>query len=126
MDERVKNLWVKALESGEYPQGTNQLRSSIGLCCLGVLCDLHAREHPEIAATQEVPGRYMAEVATLPEQVMQWAGMGSVEGELLDPLGLPKMAKKVHSSNTSLAALNDDGLNFKQIAKVIRANWKDL
>jgi hypothetical protein len=33
---------VKALESGEYSQAPNYLRSGEGYCCLGVACDLAA------------------------------------------------------------------------------------
>lgn len=33
-------LWVKALRSGLYKQGREQLQSSDGFCCLGVACDV--------------------------------------------------------------------------------------
>lgn len=36
----VKEAWVKALRSGEYPQSTRSLQNNNGFCCLGVLCDL--------------------------------------------------------------------------------------
>lgn len=52
--DEVYHLWVAALRSGEYKQASGQLRdvdygwendkvtvkSVIGFCCLGVLCDL--------------------------------------------------------------------------------------
>lgn len=46
----VKAKWIAALTSGEYKQGRNWLRTSEdGFCCLGVLCDLYAKEHPGFA-----------------------------------------------------------------------------
>lgn len=45
MDPEVKARWVAALRSGEYKQGCGQLRGcDDDFCCLGVLCDLYAKE----------------------------------------------------------------------------------
>jgi hypothetical protein len=44
MNPEIKAKWVAALRSGEYKQGRGQLRSEDRFCCLGVLCDLHAKE----------------------------------------------------------------------------------
>lgn len=40
MNPEIKQQWVDALRSGEYPQSTNYLRDKTGWCCLGVLTDL--------------------------------------------------------------------------------------
>lgn len=40
----VKAKWITALRSGEYRQGRGSLREHDAYCCLGVLCDLHAKE----------------------------------------------------------------------------------
>lgn len=44
MNPEVKALWLNALRSGEYQQGTGKLKQTYGgdqrYCCLGVLCDL--------------------------------------------------------------------------------------
>ena len=40
MDKELKAKWVKALRSGEYAQGTGQLRDGDSYCCLGVLCEI--------------------------------------------------------------------------------------
>lgn len=40
MREDIKELWVTALRSGEYKQGTGQLNYSGHFCCLGVLCEV--------------------------------------------------------------------------------------
>lgn len=36
--------WVEALESGDYPQTTGELRNSTGFCCLGVVEDLRGAD----------------------------------------------------------------------------------
>lgn len=44
LKSEVKDPFVKALTSGEYPQGRLQLRTNDGrYCCIGVLTDLAAK-----------------------------------------------------------------------------------
>ena len=52
MNKRVKKLWLKALRSGEYKQGREQLVTTLDdpnipdrFCCLGVLQDLYHKEN---------------------------------------------------------------------------------
>ena len=40
MNIEFKQKWIAALKNGEYEQSVNILRSNIGYCCLGVLCDV--------------------------------------------------------------------------------------
>lgn len=93
MDERVKKLWTGALRSGEYQQGHGALRTieADGKpkdCCLGVLCDLFAKENPNGGEWDGESGtiefRTYAdddfgddEVKddTLPLKVQEWAGL---------------------------------------------------
>lgn len=45
MKKEIADKWIAALESGEYKQGQNVLRSDDGFyCCLGVLCELAVKE----------------------------------------------------------------------------------
>ena len=45
MNPLIKAKWVSALRSGEFKQGTMQLRTlDDKYCCLGVLCALAVRE----------------------------------------------------------------------------------
>ena len=49
MNPRIKDLWVKALQSGKYRQGQLRLireQKTYGTehCCLGVLCELALAE----------------------------------------------------------------------------------
>jgi hypothetical protein len=98
---------VEALRSGKYRQGRNKLQSLNGrYCCLGVLCDLHAKETGGTWTTVvREPGRKKAYFDTtyyLPGEVQRWAG---VAGD--NPAGL--------------GARNDDGASFEEIAKIIEA-----
>ena len=45
MKQEIKQQWITALRSGNYPQGRGYLRridddGKEGYCCLGVLCEL--------------------------------------------------------------------------------------
>jgi hypothetical protein len=44
MKADIKKKWVAALRSGEYLQAYSKLRSGARYCCLGVLCDLYAKD----------------------------------------------------------------------------------
>lgn len=116
MNPEVKAEWVAALRSGQYMQGTNNLRTERGFCCLGVLCDL-AVKHEIIPA----PGRgtayphvyrYGFDSKFLPEAVRMWAG-------------LPDTDPDVHRENetNSLSVMNDGGCTFEEIADVIEENF---
>jgi hypothetical protein len=114
MKRSIARKWATALESGEYKQTMGQLRKNGAFCCLGVLCNLHAQEHPEMAVTQKKAKEYFGESELPPELVWNdWADMRSN-----DP-GVSGLGR--------LAGMNDSGgWNFKAIAKVIRKHWKEL
>ena|ERR1700733_8491047 len=40
INRELAEKWIEALRSGKYPQTKGRLRSSLGFCCLGVLCDI--------------------------------------------------------------------------------------
>jgi hypothetical protein len=115
MRRDVAEKWITALESGLYPQAKGQLRTEKGLCCLGVLCSLHAEEHPEIAVRQTNPGKYLKETEVLPKAVKDWAGMRTQQG--------------FYGSRYSTEVLSDDndrGHSFEEIAKTIRKHVHSL
>jgi hypothetical protein len=110
MNPSVKKLWVDALRSGEYEQCTGILRDSFNrFCCLGVLCNLHAMAHPQIAASQKSAAFYMGQDTDVPNTVRDWAGLKEPEGEEVF----------VGKVKTSLARHNDGGATFAQIADAI-------
>ena len=48
MDKKIANMWIKALESGDYKQGKCALRNDNDcFCCLGVLCDLYDKDRKQ-------------------------------------------------------------------------------
>jgi hypothetical protein len=97
--QRIKAEWVAALRSGRYNQGQSQLRylqeedGSAKFCCLGVLCDLYAREHDQRGFWPIHTGYKYA-----PQAVRRW----------LDPTSFAAFAKA-----------NDAGKTFEQIATMI-------
>jgi len=117
MIRAIARKWAAALDSGEYEQTTGQLRDDNGFCCIGVLCNIHAQDNPELAATQTDPHRYFGKGVHAPEEVMGWSGLKVAEGKL--PVQIV--------GARYLTDLNDRvGYTFPEIAKVIRKHWKEL
>lgn len=107
MNAEIKKLWVAALRSGDYKQGRSRLRNSYDnkFCCLGVLCNLHAQMHPDIAAKQTSSAMYFGEDCYLPKKVKQWAQL---------------FERNPSVNSSSLVELNDENrMSFSDIADVI-------
>ena len=106
--------WIKALRSGKFKQGKNALCTVEGktakYCCLGVLC--HILKTPY---TKNEGGfkEYEGNDGSLPKSIMKKCNID-------DDFGC------YFGGVESLAALNDNGKSFKQIADVIEQNWKQL
>jgi hypothetical protein len=113
MKRSIARKWAKALESGEYKQCTGKMRKGDKFCALGVLCNLHAQEHPQIAAKEKVKSRYLGEDVELPMAVVEWAGMNSATGYI--------------NWAYTIVDMNDtEERPFEYIAAVIRKAWKKL
>mgnify|MGYP001601051672 CR=1 FL=1 len=114
MNLEIAKLWIEALRSGEYAQGFGRLRDKDNkFCCLGVLCNLHAQAHPEIASSQLDPLKYLGRERNLPYTVQKWVGFKSLHG------GNPK--------GTSIVELNDkQRKSFRDIADWIEVNVEAL
>lgn len=55
MKKKIAKMWADALRSGDYKQGIGRLRNEHNhFCCLGVLCNLHAIHHPNIAEMEQI------------------------------------------------------------------------
>ena len=104
-----RKVWVEALRSGEYEQGTGQLRKDNAYCCLGVACDVsglgewHSRlqNHNYTYKIHEDKSDF----TYLPYEVRAWLGISTSDGEL--------------TNHNSLASMNDDGATFIEIADAI-------
>lgn len=114
MNESVKKKWVEALRSGEYQKGRDQLKYDNKFCCLGVLCDLHAKETGGEWTTSlgENGFTYKGSLVWLPAAVLKWADLANRVGSQI----------MYQDDTISLSALNDHlQLSFNQIADLIKA-----
>jgi hypothetical protein len=131
MNTEVKQKWIDALRSGKYDQGSEKLRSVTGYCCLGVLCDLYAKEHNQewefrgITETNLQPQDYWYfedQSEFLPDSVRDWAGL---------PFGNPNVRVDVTDNddeddwfyNDEIANLNDSGYTFNELSKLIEQQF---
>lgn len=140
MNTTVTNLdkWVAALRSGEYTQGKFSLKSEDGFCCLGVACDIYAKETglgKWQESTEEYLGKYslsynfinkedkMIGKFCIPKEVMSWLGFEptpqKIDFKLKRNLKITTPEETVDSR--SLAYLNDHGATFTEIADAIES-----
>ena len=115
-EERIIRGWIEDLRSGEYEKGRGALRKSdeggSKFCCLGVLCDRHAKEIGGVWRSTSLIGikMYLGHIATLPEEISRWAGLNL----------LPRVTYE--NRWVELDELNDnEGLTFAQIADMIES-----
>lgn len=143
MNPQVKEMWVKALRSGEYQQGRGELITMTDehtkYCCLGVLCDLAMKEgivnlQPATRYTQyeqrirnffgteHEHNNGLAKFEILPPSVVHWAGLEdsnpavySVRPEFEDDA-----EEQEDKYLVQMAELNDEyGYPFEILAKLI-------
>lgn len=96
MNKRIKKLWIKALRSGKYKQGINQLKTHCAgntykHCCLGVLEEIAVKE----GVIKRIAGTFLT------KKVQKWAGLNEKN---------PQLGKQ------TAAKLNDNGKSFNFIA----------
>ena len=130
MREDVKNLWVKALRSGNYKQGLGRLHRQGAegdvYCCLGVLCELAIKMGVDVSTDSRYGSReYDGELCVLPASVREWAEMYSSDGTLDDAVEVE--LGEDDEMFSALDAYNDDaGATFDQIADVIEKQWESI
>lgn len=104
--EQVYALWLKALRSGKYKQTRSDLKNSEGFCCLGVLCDLAAKDGGNMQWEIDSDRHHLkfndGEYGAMPPE------------EILNYIGLCEF-----NTAGDLAVMNDKGKSFKQIANHI-------
>lgn len=111
MNPEVKQHWIEALQSGQYQQGFKLLRTDKNsFCCLGVLCELHRKEHKKRWGVNGLKQySYMGTAVALPKEVLKWAELDLNYKFVL-------IQDDVYNS---LANINDEGKSFEEIAKII-------
>lgn len=103
--KEVRQLWVKALRSGEYKQGRTRLRTKDGkYCCLGVLTDLAVKNGviPEFIGSGGACNLLL-------DDVRQWAGLDD------------KYGSYSRSDHACLCQDNDRGKDFSWISDLIES-----
>jgi hypothetical protein len=113
------DLWVEALESGEFQQTTGVLTNKDDKdCCLGVACKVYQREVGGLTLSNDEYGSvlYDGQIGTLPAAVRDWLGLASEDGEYDDA-----------GYSQTLAGDNDDrGHDLLEIAATVRSRPKGL
>lgn len=118
MNKKVKNLWVKALRSGEFHQGKGYLEKEGRYCALGVLSVLALIEGQCTYNTEGDLGKFDNKKFSLSFNVMRWAQIAQAGERYLDSQE-QKVKICFRGKTTTLADLNDEGLTFSQIANLI-------
>jgi hypothetical protein len=119
MHQEIASKWVEALRHGEYGQTYGYLREEFeegkfAYCVLGVLCDIHTKETGE----QWFP---TANIGTLPNPVMLWAGMHHTNPDICITLA------DGTQGFTSMTDANDQyGVDFATFANLIERQADDL
>ncbi len=99
--------WIKALRSGKYKQTKDHLRDSDGYCCLGIGCRIFKKELG-LSELKEADGitSFNSWRGSLPEAVEAHLGLRSNTG-------------KTKGRGKDLAARNDNGWTFHEIANFL-------
>lgn len=120
MDAKIKARWVKALRSGKYLQGQQQLRTVNSenpkqdqFCCLGVLCDIVDKSKwgigPLGGDSGDVAARgvYDGKTAMPPNDIRERAGLSPEQCDLLAKFnddGKQRGTRKVRMTFKGIAA----------------------
>lgn len=125
MNPEVKAVWLTALRSGEYEQGTGKLSSEGKFCCLGVLCDIAIKQFDIQVETGQggcsdldccTPyTSYDGQSSFPPASVVEWAGLTTEGGDFPNRIYVPESGDYAHA----LYQANDYGLSFEEIAGII-------
>lgn len=109
-----QEMWLEALESGEYAQSRGCLCDGEGFCCLGLACDVFG-----MTGVEDSNGCYLFDDQEFeaPSSVVKKLRLRDRIGSTR---GFIKFSTKVWTDN--LAHANDMGATFKQIARAIRKN----
>ena len=123
----AQERWLTALESGSYEKAHGTLRVDDRFCCLGVACDLYDssrwKTHRKLLGYQ---GADVFRGETLPPDVSEYYGIigeaGDIHQHALEPGDVSAIAGRTGMAgrDMTLAAMNDGGYTFREIAAIIR------
>jgi hypothetical protein len=116
--ELEQQIWLRALESGDFPQTTDHLHcryeNQDAFCCLGVACEV-LKIDKILLGDQYAYGRLESNTV-LPDEARARLRLRSNAGEARVPFEIRGRMYK------NLADANDGGATHQEIAAVIRAN----
>jgi hypothetical protein len=95
-----KDLWIAALESGDYEQSRGTLKNKTGYCCLGVLCEVAQMRGEELHNDSR---------DVLDYKTLRFFGLSESEQDMLVNM------------NDGLGDWNNNRQSFKAIAEQIRS-----
>lgn len=125
MKREIMKIWVEALKSGEFEQCKGKLEKNGNYCALGVLSVLALVNGQCTYNDLGNGGRFDNKRFSLSYNVMKWAGIAQDE-ERYFKKSCQKVEIVFKGQVTTIAALNDRGMSFFDIAKIIKANWQHL
>lgn len=116
MKADIKAAWKTNLRSGEFAQGSGQLRSWDSTkkvwtyCCLGILCEMSGLGEWEVreAADGSRYSTYLGSKHYLPDEVAEWAGIAPVNSA-------------EEGVQQRIGTMNDSGATFLNIADALDA-----
>ena len=108
MKRDIAEKWIADLRAGPL-QAKQVLFNGSGHCCLGRLCVLAGLEPKYIKSTRAY--KFLRQREVLPHKIRLWAGMKKTNGEYCGGF---------------LAADNDSGKTFAEIAGIIEAHIDEL
>jgi hypothetical protein len=129
MNQTLKEKWIQTLESNTYQQGQGFLcyrKSNIPqsklkdiqedtlYCCLGVLCEI-VKNDLQLTKTPAADPLHSNYIYTINANKQS-----SKEFDQFLPASMEQLLGISSSCQTHFADLNDEGLSFKEIAKVIK------
>lgn len=155
MNQEIAQKWAETLKSGAYQQGSGALRrqKEEQYCCLGVLCDMHAKAvggewtkcKDDDAYLYHTAGSTIGSINFLPGSVVEWAGLKRSSPRLKSQELCKQYGWRGAAFSLTLASLNDGDalfhpslsdavaagtmrvrMDFDQIADVILNNWEQL
>lgn len=121
MEPELKKLWVDALESGEYTQGTGMLKYSYdgdneSYCCLGVLCDVLSKLEGEQHGTWDDRSNFVTGSRYNAEDPYDMYGTSFIPDVIAKSLGIDWLQQNI------LAGINDESEDFTETTQWIKDN----
>lgn len=114
MKEDIKDLWVKALRSGEFKQSQGYLYLDDKYCVTGILAMLGMVNGVCSYDEKNGQGYFDSNNVQIPVSVKEWSGLKTRNGV-------------IPSEFITLQGYNDTfGYDFDQLADIIEENWENM